>query len=42
MEMEAPFHGLLTQYKMLKAKVNIQVLKVDSRLITLFKNFFRG
>ena len=27
---------------MLKAKVNIQVLKVDRRLITLFKHFFRG
>ena len=27
---------------MLKAKVNIQVLKVDRRLITLFKPFFRG
>ena len=27
---------------MLKVKVNIQVLKVDSRLITLFKHFFRG
>ena len=27
---------------MSKAKVNIQVLKVDSRLITLFKPFFRG
>ena len=27
---------------MLKAKVNIQVLKVDRRLITLFQHFFRG
>ena len=27
---------------MLKAKVNIQVLKVDRRLITLFKPFFQG
>ena len=27
---------------MLKAKVNIQVLKLDRRLITLFKPFFRG
>ena len=27
---------------MLKAKVNIQVLKVDRRLITLFKPFLRG
>ena len=27
---------------MLKAKVNIQVFKVDRRLITLFKPFFRG
>ena len=27
---------------MLKAKVNIQVLKVDRRLISLFKHFFRG
>ena len=27
---------------MLKAKVNIQFLKVDRRLITLFKHFFRG
>ena len=27
---------------MLKAKVNIQVLKVDRRLITLFKPFFLG
>ena len=27
---------------MLKAKVNIQVLKVDRRFITLFKSFFRG
>ena len=27
---------------MLKAKVNIQVLKVVRRLITLFKPFFRG
>ena len=27
---------------MLKAKVNIQVLKDDRRLITLFKPFFRG
>ena len=27
---------------MLKDKVNIQVLKVDRRLITLFKPFFRG
>ena len=27
---------------MLKAKVNTQVLKVDRRLITLFKTFFRG
>ena len=27
---------------MLKAKVNIQVFKVDRRLITLFKSFFRG
>ena len=27
---------------MLKAKVNIQVLKVDRRLITLFEPFFRG
>ena len=27
---------------MLKAKVNIQVLKVDGRLITLFKPFFQG
>ena len=27
---------------MLKAKVNIQVLKVDRRLITLFKPFSRG
>ena len=27
---------------MLKAKVNIQVLKVGRRLITLFKNFFGG
>ena len=27
---------------MLKAKVNIHVLKVDRRLITLFKYFFRG
>ena len=27
---------------MLKAKVNIQVLKVDRSLITLFKPFFRG
>ena len=27
---------------MLKAKVNIQVFKVDGRLITLFKHFFRG
>ena len=26
----------------MKAKVNIQVLKVDRRLITLFKPFFRG
>ena len=27
---------------MLKAKVNIQVLTVDSRLITLVKTFFQG
>ena len=27
---------------MLKAKVNIQVLKDDRRLITLFEPFFRG
>ena len=27
---------------MLKAKVNIQVLKVDRRLKTLFKPYFRG
>ena len=27
---------------MLKAKVNIQFLKVDRRLTTLFKHFFRG
>ena len=27
---------------MLKTKVNIQVLKVDRRLITLFKHFFGG
>ena len=27
---------------MLKDKVNIQVFKVDRRLITLFKPFFRG
>ena len=27
---------------MLKAKVNFQVLKVDRRLITLFKPSFRG
>ena len=27
---------------MLKAKVNIQVAKVDMGLITLFKPFFRG
>ena len=27
---------------MLKAKINIQILKVDRRLITLFKPFFRG
>ena len=27
---------------MLKAKVNIQVLKVNRRLTTLFKPFFRG
>ena len=27
---------------MLKAKLNIQVLKVDRRLITLFNLFFRG
>ena len=27
---------------MLKAKVNVQFLKVDRRLITLFKHFFRG
>ena len=27
---------------MLKAKVNIKVLKVDRRLITLFKPFLRG
>ena len=31
-----------TQIKMLKAKVNIQVLKVNRRLLTLFKPFFRG
>ena len=27
---------------MLKAKVNVQVFKVDRRLITSFKPFFRG
>ena len=27
---------------MLKAKVNILVLKIERRLITLFKPFFRG
>ena len=27
---------------MLKAKINIQVLKVDRRLITLFKPCFEG
>ena len=27
---------------MLKAKVNIEVLKVDKRLITFLKRFFRG
>ena len=35
-------HSSLSEFKMLKTKVNIQVLKVDRRLMTLFKHFFRG